>query len=572
MSIYEKGDGFWNLDDYVRPSKSQSSKSTYKASLKSDSTVVEIVAPQDQKRSSSQFNDSKLTHSQDSVITKFIPPKSDAVFAPKHVLFEYSPQNPFIKSVRVLADKPDSRIFVTDNLFMRERRALLDRTVKESPFIPFYSYAPRYSQLTKPQLKWYLWWRENVRAGNFMKTDQSYIMLYAYELAASEDGEDKQKALESLCALLTHYSDREIPLVFKMIIRDMICDFCLINRLTPPMDSLGEAGRQILYGSFLPELFVDLSHDNNGAIISSLSVYDYRRSKFFNEQTKTVFMRAIHGALRTVMDNAEAFEAITSFTKGVYGSITAERHPFVRMTNIVNRNVTVEISYFEMSNMRSAITDIVRYSENKVREHLGIKNKINVMSVNPIAKGVIDRFFAENLPAQAMADRRRRENRITEALENEYDKLYDVPKAEISTENAMLIERESWNTTKILVEAFSDGMEGESDSYAMPQEQIAAPDTINPIDIPSPMQVYADTSDTFLQIKSKLGDISEFISLCLNKDARAQRTFAHTHGYSTDELADRINEAALEVIGDIILEEEGQAYSVIEDYISLFNT
>jgi hypothetical protein len=570
MNITDKDDDFWNLDDYIKPSKSAKSANNYASRVKSNNDAVEISISQSSEHNPPSNNESSLTYSKDSVITKFIPPKSDAVFAPKHVLLEYSPQNPFIKSVRVLADKPDSSVFVKDNLFMRERRALLDRKITESPFIPFYSYAPRYSQLTNPQLKWYLWWRENARSGNFIKTDQSYIMLYAYELAATEDGEDKQKALESLCLLLTNYSDRDIPPVFKMIIRDMICDFCLINRLTPPMHLLSDAGRQILYGSFLPELFVDLSQGNNDVIISSLSVYDYRRSKFFNEQTKEVFTQGIHGALRAVMNNADAFEAITSFTKGMYGCITAERHPFVRMTNIVNRHVRIEINYFEMSNMRSAITDIVRYSENKVREHLGIKNKINVMSVSPLAKSVIDKFFADNLPAQTVSDRRRRENKIAQTVANEYDKLYDVPKAEISPENAMLIERESWNTTKMLVEAFYDDAETNVDNYTTQMLKSAPIVTNNLTTVASP-QTTDEISDTYSQFISKMGNLADFILLCLKKDATSQRKLAHSHNLGTDELADRINEVALDIVGDIILEDDGQAYTVIADYISLFD-
>ena len=50
-----------------------------------------------------------------------------------------------------------------------------------------------------------------------------------------------------------------------------------------------------------------------------------------------------------------------------------------------------------------------------------------------------------------------------------------------------------------------------------------------------------------------------------------QRRFASSHGVSLDELADVINEAAVDIIGDIILEDDGASYVIIEDYKSLFD-
>jgi hypothetical protein len=50
-----------------------------------------------------------------------------------------------------------------------------------------------------------------------------------------------------------------------------------------------------------------------------------------------------------------------------------------------------------------------------------------------------------------------------------------------------------------------------------------------------------------------------------------QRKFASSHGTTADELADKINESAVELFGDIILENNGEAYTIIEDYLFLFN-
>jgi hypothetical protein len=131
-------------------------------------------------------------------------------------------------------------------------------TFKE--YVPFYSYAPRYSQLNKSQLNYYLWWRQNARNGIFTKTDESYIMLYAYELAACSDTEDTRAAADMLCKLLTSFSNAELNLAYKVMIRDILVDFCLIHAIPSPLSKLGKVERQVLFGSFLPEFFRTGTH------------------------------------------------------------------------------------------------------------------------------------------------------------------------------------------------------------------------------------------------------------------------------------------------------------------------
>lgn len=565
------GDDFWDLGDYR---KKHAPTPTNNVSRDTDAVSVSVGSQANVETVKETDRSINYQHFSDASITKFIPPRSDPAFKKKCVLLEYEPENPFIKTVKLLGENENSKLFPKDNLFMRERAALLDRSAIEVPFVPYYSYSPRYSQLTKPQLRYYLWWRHNLRQGIYLKTEVSYLMLYAYELAASGDGEDLKAALANLCALIVNYSSREFNSTIKMMIRDIICDFCLIHKLAPPMKLLSGIEPQIISRSFLPEMFA-FSSDS---IDASMSMYDYKKSKFYREYPEA-FDKIMPEALGAVLSSEQAFEALTSFTKGLYGAVTSERHPFGRMVNIASKSVSVEVTYFELSNVRPAITDIVRYCENKLREHLGIKNKISIMSVNPTAKTVIDSFFENKYPPRPTIDRRRRDARIEDEI-HEYDKLYDLPKTEISPEHAMEIERESWDTTKILTEAFATEDEQILEQNVIP-EPISAPEPIAH-EIPyvsvcadsfAPLSVKpADTANTYEQINAKVGKGAELIKLCLDSaTAIEQRRFASSLGVSLDELADNINEAALDAVGDIVLESDGISYAVIDDYKHLFD-
>lgn len=572
MSNGSKNDGFWDLGDYrgIRNRITEQSRRSFSTDRTS---AVEI--------GDEKLADANKIDLSETVITKFVPPHSDRNLSKRHVLFEYEPQNPLIKSVTVYSEKENDEVFVHDNLFIRERRALLDRSTTFKEPVPFYSYAPRYSQLNKAQLNWYVWWRQNARNGNFIKTDESYVMLYAYELAAMGEGEDKDAALSMLCSLLTRFGSKDLGIVYKIMIRDLICDFCLIHALRAPTEKLNGIEKQVLFGSFLPELLIDLSSDRQACsdAVSSLSLYDYRRSKCYNETTAETFKKGIDGALCAVLNNNDAFDSITSFTHGVYSGVTVERHPFTRMVNIVNKNIKIEIVYYEIANLKTAITDIVRYSENKVREHLGIRNRIHVLTVNPQARSAIDTFFEQNLPARQFVDRRRRDAKVDENQPHEYDVLYDVPKVAISPERALEIERESWDTTKKLTEAFSDSDSftdiGTDKSAHIDMNDSTTERTPKLVDveesIPEHVAPPSDEQGVYAGLREKLGNISEFVALCRVPSLLQQRKFASTHGTTVEELADKINEVAVEIFGDIILEDSGQGYAIIEDYLFLFN-
>lgn len=580
-------DDFWNLDEYI---KKKPSPQTVKAFPKSATEAVFVegygkaeVSP---RIGGQRFDDVAFTKSIQSdkgTITRFIPPHQNPDPAKKHVLLEYEPENPLIKSVKICSEKPGEQIFVDSNLFIRERRALLTRKAVECPYTAYYSYSPRYSQMSRAQLNYYLWWRENTKNGIFLKTDESYIILYAYELAATGEGEDKGAALSMLCALLQNYTDKEINTVYRLMIRDIICDFCLVHALPSPLDRLTKLNRQLMANSYLPEFFVDLS-DKNRAIslevaIPSISMYDYRRSRYYSDTTAKIFKSAMSGAVAAVFEDETAFKTVTSFTSGVYGCVTAERRPFARMVNIVNKSIKLEINYYQLSNVQPFVTDAMRYAENKIREYLGIKNKLHILTVNPHVKAAIDAYFDTNYPRQPVIDRRRKNAAVKETEVHEYDRFYDVPKSELSPERAMEIERSSWETTKILTEAFADSdtladtTQTEKNDVKKPQEAIKATETISTtqkIDYSIPAPQKAPSGDLWEGLCGILGDVAMFITLCRTPNLAEQRKFAAAHSLTADEIADTVNECAVNLFGDIVLEEIDGAYVIIEDYIDQF--
>ena len=121
MTNNNNRDDFWDLGEFKSPARQRAAEISRSFPAHRTSAVeISDVKPISEKMQIAEA---------ETVITKFVPPHSGASFAKKHVIFEYEPQNPLIKSVTIYSEREGESLFVSDNLFIRERRALLDREV-----------------------------------------------------------------------------------------------------------------------------------------------------------------------------------------------------------------------------------------------------------------------------------------------------------------------------------------------------------------------------------------------------------------------------------------------------------
>ena len=188
------------------------------------------------------------------------------------------------------------------------------------------------------------------------------------------------------------------------------------------------------------------------------------------------------------------------------------------LTHDVKKRITVE--YYPLSTssrLRTSVTAAVRYIENKLRALLGVKSRLAVKELPEAYRRVIDVYFE-----RAVASRTRVARKSPVA---EYEKMYDAPEEELSMASAREIEHSSWDTTARLV-----GDEAEDEI----------------IPIPEPPRAESSQTEDFC---------TEAINALLSGN------------YITDgAIAERINEIFLELIGDVVLESDGERYTLIEDY------
>lgn len=76
----------------------------------------------------------------------------------------------------------DFRYISREQRFVQKAKELEAAVEGAAEFVPFQTYWPTYDEMQPRQLKWYLFWRGEVRSGRYPDTDLSYIFVYLYEL------------------------------------------------------------------------------------------------------------------------------------------------------------------------------------------------------------------------------------------------------------------------------------------------------------------------------------------------------------------------------------------------------
>lgn len=461
---------------------------------------------------------------------------------------EYSPVSPLISKVKIYKWK-NSYNYYED--FKKDAIRYKNMSAPPCPHVPYFSYVPQYVQLNSAQLSWYLYFRDSVKHGYFPECDYSYILLLIYETINLGDISDVKEGQDLLCEIHKHYR-KSYPKLDRLL-GDWICDYSILHQLPPPTN----AHPALADASTLKEFYayfkgVGATDSYAKLLIRYCSAYDYKKSKFAVGEAIQVYDKHITGALsHSINISSDGTKLITGATLE-NNFITRDAYPGALCASDIKRRIEIEFCSFSSSHeLRFIIADIVKYSENKIRAHLGVKSRLSVFGLSKEITGELDAYFSRELPV--IRHTRTEKERHLE----EYDKLYEPPKTEFSLKNAEFIEESSWNTTAMLEDAFEEKESGYPE-YEAPQV------------IENCSDISVENTDEVSQLKEILKEKYEFIEAAIHENFTLQKEIAKKLSMMSDAIADSINDAAANVFGDIILEDCGFGYTIIEDYREIF--
>ncbi len=532
-------DDFWDIESLIPEKKHPSPFVAHSY----DTEPVEVILTAKESTSDDKTKTIEMRPTANNKLT--FPSLSEKIPAPDD---EYVPDNPFIKNVKVFKRKD----FSYYSGFYEDGIRYLSRTGFPCSEPSFFSWVPQYSQLGRSQLDFYFYLRDCLRSKKSIDASYSYILLYIFELINIEP--NKKNALSQLCFVWKSYRKKYPKL--DPLMREWITDFCFIHHLSPNAEALGDAYSAALEYATVKELFVcggkyseEMAAERQltQALLSLCTNYDWRKSKFATEENVPIYKKHIFGALKAVLSSMKGKESI------FVGAGDLKREAFVGAICTPNNKYKLEVSHCSLARsyeMRFLITDVIKHTENKIRAYLGVKSRLTVYSLPINVRGIIDAYMDSELRGKRILPKKEEPE--------EYEKLYDAPKHEFSLENAKKIEEASWGTTKLLIEAFNS----EELSEAPPLKKVEREEQTDEFNDEA-------LSDEEKLIKSLL-PYKDFMKAVITPDAKKQEEAAKVCGRITDALADKINEIAADIFGDIILEKDGSVYTVIEDYKEVF--
>ena len=555
MTDKKELDDFWDIDMLIPEKRNAGITHAKRPSFDTSTADVE---------ENTETADNGISYGASS-FTRFIPPHTAEEFKdqPKPIL-EYKAEHSLIHDVRIY-DLGSKYSFY--DRFLDDARRYRDRVGEECPAVPFFSYTPQYSQMNRSQLAYYLWWRDNVRKGIYLSADYSYVILYLYELINLSEESDRSETLNMMCELWLRYGD-EHQFVFKYL-SEWVCDFCLINRLPVPAEKIRSLYPRIMQNCLLKEFYV-IGGNGVGKIcadtlIEIASAYDYRKSRYATAERLPILKKHLVGVIDRIMsEDGDANPLIDGIRNNVADN-SAVRTAYSGALCAGKMRKKIEIQYYSFSRsyeLRYLVSDIMKYSENKLRKIWGIKSRLSIYALPTSIKNRIDEYFEELAPSFS-AEKVRRE--MAETSSAEYEKLYDVPRKPLSLESASRIEESSWETTRVLVETFAevddktDDLSKNVSSDTIIQSKNDLPETAKP-------ELSVSEENEFLRM---LGEKEEFLHAVILEDILGQRAACEKLRAPAEAIADEINELAADELGDVLLEECGGGYSVIEDYREL---
>ncbi len=432
------------------------------------------------------------------------------------------------------------------------------------PKVKYFSYVPQYAHMSRAQLDFYRWVRENIRHGRYPDCDPSYIQLYIYEILNLPELIPPEYGAAQLAGIWLHYRRTEPRLDGYLC--EWLPDYCLIHHCPMP-EKLKAILPEIVPKAQFKEFYFDFDPENASeedyltlakTLIEASSDYDYRRSRYYNDN-RDAYEHHLPQAVAAVIGKAIAGE------KGVFSrektyKMSRDSYCGAIVSINVKRRLNIEFCSFTRSaDTRRAVTAIVKYSENKLRLTLGIKAKLGVDGIPPEDSVTIDAYFAPMLPQKVVKPK---EDRY---MPEDYLKNYESEDSGFDFGAAAEIERMSWQNTSLLTQGEFDGIPeftefreetpDFSEKIPQPEENPAVPRTEAPVENSAVPEENDDSGEDSL--------IRGALTAALNGSFH---DFCRDHQIYDGVLADRINTTFLDILGDIVLEENGKSYSIIEDY------
>ncbi len=553
---FSDSDDFWDLELLLpKTEKTVAKRQNYNVDTSDFNADIKLVRdePKGEKippRAEGEYppitQNVKKTSSFDAWLAERKEIERGRALAGKQMVESYAPDNPLIKNVTISID---GRFPRSNERFLADAERMYKAENEFKGNVPFESFFPHYSQMSKEQIECYIGFRSLVRRGEYPDIDISYIYLYLYELIAlSSQATPTERAL-SVCGLINGYPNANERLFSDMC--NWLCDICLIYKVELPENIFGDNVTRVIESAALKEFFLPFERktESGMGLILTSARYDYRKSKFYREH-RAFYDKYIYAAVMSAVNVISKKDSRFLGSENDYCTLTHESYSGAVCTSAARRTISVECLCVTRSEaVKRTITELIKYSENKLRELLGIKPRLTVSELSLEYRELIKSYYrsvSNDFPPIVRSLRNEKQKTKEQGIPD-YEKLYEPKEQGISFDEAARIEKMSWSLTEKLV---TDDM---TDDFELqePEEYISKSENTE----------YSDSSDSIFR---------EALSVLIKDGSAAFCVFAKENGYIPDALADEINDRMYDILSDIVII-IGDGYEPVTDYIDEIN-
>jgi hypothetical protein len=277
----------------------------------------------------------------------------------------------------------------SQTIFLKEAQKYRNKEENGATPVPFMHYWPTYRDMDGDQQRWYFFWRAQVRRGNYLSTDLSYIFVHVYELLNLVEFPDATQAANQIKTLWQVYRgtypqlDRYLPewggdlLALKVngaIALQWWENLANVDGITIPDPVVNTIVEKAIRSSGAADLPYKIW----------FLLSDYQpKNKFYqlhntNHQIDLAYEKAIRVAnqyyLRTskksLLDKFVS-ERVVTYEKNVFTSALIG-YPYPRVIHLTSGR-----NYAGSARLANSITSIMKYAENLLRKQFRFSAKLS---------------------------------------------------------------------------------------------------------------------------------------------------------------------------------------------------
>lgn len=316
----------------------------------------------------------------------------------KHDLFD-------INEVFQETPEPDRKLSLEQRFVAYGREREWD-IGEEASFVPFKSYWPTYESMTPSQLRWYFYWRGEVREERYPDTDLSYIFLYIYELINGIGWIQATDGYRLLLRIWEAYQKRYQKL--NAYLPEWVTDFKVVHRLDVPFQDIVDRTPRGLGGLLLEmelmSAFRKEPLEVSWRSLRKLSDYDAEKSKFYQQEGKAALESYAPRALALVDRYFSKTQGMRLIDK--YRPVTRNRKKFLFRSTVYDESMygdLTDIDVMEITSctkLRKFVTELIRGVENELREQMGFRGRLRNIKLEQEIARLIHKFVEREYAAQ----------------------------------------------------------------------------------------------------------------------------------------------------------------------------